>query len=516
MAFDARNRIVNPPLLAGVLREQAERFPDRTALSFEGRDFSFAELEARSNQAAQALLSLGLRPGDRLAWIAHNLATFWWAFFGAAKTGIVMTSVNWRLAPPEIAAIIADSGAKLLVCEKQFAEALTAVEGFAPPRTLILESGDENGFDALVDAAEAKTPDYRPKAEDVVVQLYTSGTTGLPKGVLLSNRCYHEIGAAGVEAGIIVPSTDDESILHALPHFHVAGVNFGIMGMSRAMPVIQHRYFNPAEIVNEVQSGPPVDSFLVPVMALMIIETAKAMNASLERFVGIYYGAAPMPEPLLNAAMKAFAKARFVQFYGMTETTGGVSWLGPAEHAHGLPQRVSAGRPLPGCTVKICDPETGRELAVGEMGEIVTRSNYVMQGYWNRPQDTAAALRDGWYRTGDAGRFDANGYLYVLDRVKDMIISGGENIYPADIENVLAAHPAILEAAIVGMPDEKWGESVKAFIVRRPGAELTGQEVVEFLRPRVAKYKLPKDVAFLDALPRNLSGKVLKTALRKM
>lgn len=515
MAFNAKDRAVNPKFMADLFREQANRMPDRVVLRFEGRDFTFSDMEARSNRAAQALLSLGLEPGDRVAWIGHNVGTFWDAFFGAAKTGIVMTPINWRLAAGEIAAIVADARARILVCERHFADVLKTVEGFRAPPTWILESKGEDCFDALIDSQEARAPAYRPKDEDVVVQLYTSGTTGLPKGVLLSNRCYFEIGAAGLEANIIVPLTEDEAMLHALPHFHVAGVNFGIMGFGRAMPVIQHRYFNPAEIVAEVQSGPPVDSFMVPAMVMMILEAAKAARASLARFAGVFYGAAPMPEPLLDAAMKAFSNARFIQFYGMTETTGGVSWLGDKDHAYGLPQRVSAGRPLPGCEVKICDPESGAELPRGATGEVVARSKFVMQGYWNRPEDTAAVLsREGWYRTGDAGRIDDDGFLYVVDRVKDMIISGGENIYPADIENVLAAHPAILEAAIVGVPDEKWGEAVKAFIVVRPGASLTGGEVVEFLRPNIAKYKLPREVAFLEALPRNPSGKILKRALR--
>lgn len=515
MDIAAADRIINPPLVADILRERARASPDRIALRFEGRDFTYAELDAGSNRTARALLALGLKPGDRLAWIARNAASFWDALFAAAKTGIVLAPINWRLAPAEIAAILRDSGARLLVGERLFIDRLETDESFAPPRAL-LESAGEDSFERLVDRQEARAPAHEPAPGGVVLQLYTSGTTGLPKGVVLTNRCYHAVGEAGLEAGILLPRSTDEAILHALPNFHIAGVNLGLMGMARAMPVIQHRQFDPAAIVKAAQSGPPLTSFFVPAMVMMILEAAKAAKASLGGFAGLAYGAAPMPEALLDAAMAAFPNARFTQFYGMTETTGGLSSLSHENHRAGLTQRLSAGKPLPGCEVRICDPETGAELSQGEVGEIVMRSRFIMQGYWNRPEETAEVIQGGWYRTGDAGRFDENGFLHVAGRVKEMIISGGENIYPAELENLLAAHPGVLEAAIVGAPDEKWGEVVKAFVVKRPGAELSAEDVTGFLRPKIARFKLPKIVVFVDALPRNSSGKILKTVLRDM
>jgi len=509
-----QERMINPPLVADIIRELAERHPRRVGLKFEGRDILYAEIEARSNRAAQALASLGLKPGDRLAWIARNVATFWDALFGCAKTAIVMTPINWRLAPAEVAAILADSGAKLLVGEKQFIEPLKST-GAALPRTMLLEDGGPDCFDRHIDAHKEAPVRYTPRSEDVLVQLYTSGTTGLPKGVLLSNRVYHATGEAGLKSGVMTPKHDDEAAFHALPHFHVAGVNFGLMGMTRTMPVIQHRQFDPAAIVRDAQTGVPLNSFFVPVMILMILEAAKAAGASLKNFAGVSYGAAPMPEALLDAAMAAMPHAEFTQFYGMTETAGSATYLTHADHAKGERRRLSAGKPWPGNEIRICDPETRRESTPGGLGEIVLRTPAIMDGYWKKPDATAAAIRDGWYWTGDAGRIEG-GYLYVLDRVKDMIIAGGENIYPAELENLLAAHPAILDAAIVGKPDPKWGETVKAFIVKRPGKELSAADVVEFLRPQIASFKLPREVAFLDALPRNPSGKILKTALRKM
>jgi acyl-CoA synthetase (AMP-forming)/AMP-acid ligase II len=509
-------RIFNAPTVSGLMEEQAAHIADEVALIFEGRTYTYAEMNARANRAAQALLGLGLKRGDRLCWLARNVATFWHALLGAAKIGVVMTPVNWRLAPAEIAGIVTDARPALFVGEKMFVDPLRSVDDFVLPRTMILESGGEDCFDRLIDAAKDIKPSFTPTRDDVVVQLYTSGTTGLPKGVILPNRCYQEVGDAGLEAGVVDPRFDNEAIMHALPHFHIAGVNFGFMGWSRSMPVIQHRQFDPALIVKEAQSGVPLNSFLVPAMIMMILQAAKTAGLPLDNFAQVSYGAAPMPEPLLDAAMAMMPKARFTQFYGMTETTGGVTVLGHEDHAKGLAQRVSAGKPLPGCEVKICDPETRDEMAPGEVGEIVAKSGFIMDGYWSKPDATHAVIRDGWYWSGDAGRIDKNGFLYVVDRVKDMIISGGENIYPAELENLLAAHPAIMESAIVGMADEKWGELVRAFIVKRPGMEVSADEVIAFLRPKIASFKLPKRVDFIDALPRNPSGKILKTALRKL
>lgn len=510
-----QREILNPPLVADLIREQARRRPDRRGLVFEGRKFAYAEMNARSNRAAQALSSLGVGRGDRFVWLARNVASFWDVLFGATKIGAVMTPVNWRLAPAEIVQIAADARPKLLIGEKRFLEGLASAGGCGQVKTMTLEAGGSDCFDALVDAQDAAEPDYRPAADDVVVQLYTSGTTGLPKGVVLTNRCYHEVNRAGAERRVIVPQTDDETILHALPHFHVAGVNFGLMGVARSMPIIQHRLFDPAAIVKEAQGSAPLNSFFVPAMIMMILEAAKTAGASLEKFAGISYGAAPMPEPLLDAAMAAAPNAVFTQFYGMTETTGALSTLLHEDHAKGSPQRVSAGKPFPGCEVKICDPVSGEETQQGETGEIVARNEFIMDGYWMKPDATAHAIRDGWYWTGDAGYMDKNGFFYVVDRIKDMIISGGENIYPAELEKLLAKHPAIAEVAVVGAPDGKWGEVVKVVAVKRPGAELDAAGVKAFLKGKIADFKLPRYIAFIDALPRNPSGKVLKTELRK-
>ena len=510
-----RPELINPPIVADRIRARAQDYPDHVGLMFEGKSFTYAQMNERASRAAQAFLGLGLKPGDRVAWLARNLATFWDALFGAAKVGVVLTPINWRLAPPEVVEIMNDAAPALFVGETMFIEPLGEVGAYAPPRTFHLETMDDKCFDCLIDRQDPIEPDYEADADDVLVQLYTSGTTGLPKGVLLTNRCYHEVGEAGLKGGVVIPRSEKETILHAIPHFHVAGVNFGLMGVQRGMTVIQHRQFDPAAIVEAAQGDAPLNAFLVPAMIMMIIETAKHLEKPLTNFAAVHYGAAPMPEPVLNAAVAAMPNARLTQFYGATETTGGVTILQHEDHAPDRKQRVSAGKPLPGCLVKICDPASGEEVAQGETGEIVTRSGFIMKGYWNRPEATAEVVRDGWYWTGDAGYKDENGYLYVVDRIKDMIISGGENIYPAELENVLAAHPGIADVAVIGAPDEKWGEVVKVVAVKRISADLGEQGVVDYLRDKIAGFKLPKYVEFIDMLPRNPSGKILKTELRK-
>jgi len=507
-------RIFSTETISAVIEEQAATQPHAHALTFEGRRFTYGEMNVRANRAANALSSLGVSRGDRVVWLARNLPSFWHTLFGASKIGAVMTPVNWRLAPAEIAAIVADAQPKIFIAEKMFLDAMAAAGAPAPENTFTLEGLGEPCFDALVDSSGDAPPAYRPQAHDIAIQLYTSGTTGLPKGVLLTNANYAASGRAGLVTGVINPRFDDETVIHALPHFHIAGVNFGLMAWMRSMPVIQHRQFDPAAIVRDAQGGAHYNSFFVPAMIMMILQAAKAAGAPLGAVSQVSYGAAPMPEPLLDAAMAAMPDARFTQLYGMTETVGAATYLVHEHHAKGLPQRVSAGKPWPDADIRVVDPSTGAPVAEGEVGEVITRSPYVMQGYWNRPDATADAIRDGWYHTGDAGRL-SGGFLYIVDRVKDMIISGGENIYPAEIENALAAHPAVLESAIVGMPDEKWGEVGKAFIVKRPGKDLSAEEALAFLKGRIASFKLPRSVAFIDALPRNPSGKILKTELRK-
>ena len=507
--------ILNPKTMGDLITEQAAREPDRIGLIFEGETFTYAQMEERSNKAAALFQSLDVHRGDRIAWIAQNLAVFWDALFGAAKIGAVLTPINWRLAPTEISQILDDSGADILVAEQGFLDSLQAVGVKLPAYVMVLGTG-AGSFEDRLETANGDKQQSGVESDDIFVQLYTSGTTGLPKGVMLSHRAYHEFANASSPLGIVNPKSDDEVALHALPHFHVAGINFGLMAIARTMPILQLRQFDPAAIVTAAQGDKPLNSFFVPAMIMMILEAAKQMQVPLTKFANMSYGAAPMPEPLLDVAMTAMPNASFTQVYGATENCGAVTYLDHENHRPGLKQRVSAGKPWPRTSLKVCDPETGESLAQGKTGEIWMQSGAVMDGYWRRDDASSEVLVDGWYKTGDAGFLDENGFLYVCDRIKDMIISGGENIYPAELENIMADHPAVMESAVIGVPDDKWGEIVKVFVVRRAGADLSADNVTDFLADKIAKFKLPRQVEFLDALPRNASGKILKTELRKM
>ena len=496
-----------------LVRAQAEIRGDRIAYMFEGENVTFADLDAASNVIANAFINAGLKPGDRVAWLAQNLGDLWRVVVGAAKCGVVLAPLNWRLAPAEINAILKDTEAKLFFAEDLFLEPLQALPDFDPPQTVSLDGG---ALDRFIGDASSSAPVFKPDPEEGVAQLYTSGTTGLPKGVVLTHRCFSEVAKVSAQANILSPSSEEEVFAHALPHFHIAGLGAGFLCFSRAMPMRQYRQFDPAAILKDAQSGPPVNTFLVPAMVMMVLETANAANLSLDRFVALSYGAAPMPLGLLNQAINAFSNASFMQLYGMTESTGGISLLAPEDHDTDKPEATSAGKPLPGVEIKVIDPATGDEAPQGETGEIIIKTPFVMKCYWNRPDATAEVLKDGWYYSGDAGRFDEKGYLYVVDRIKDMVISGGENIYPAEIENALSKHENVLETAIIGASDERWGEIVKAFVVTRDGSELELGEINDFLEDKLARFKLPRLAQTIEALPRNASGKVLKTELRKM
>ena len=373
----ASPRLLSTALIHETINQQAADRPDELALVFEDKRLTYGQLNERANQAAAAMLSLGVGRGDRVAWLAQNIDTFWYAIFGAAKIGAVLTPINWRLAPAEVVSILRDAAPSLFIVEKAFMEAIDFGDVLAPDRIYTLADGGKACFDALSSAQSANEPSYEPSLDDAVLQLYTSGTTGLPKGVVLTNGCYDGVGQAGAGLGVINPQSDDEIAIHALPHFHIAGVNFGMMAWQRSMPVYQHRQFDPAAIVKAAQEGKHLNMFLVPAMVMMILEVAKKMGVSLENVSNISYGAAPMPSALQEAAMAAMPNARFYQFYGMTETTGGLTVLQHEDHQNPI-TRSATGKPLPGCEVKICDPETGQSVPSGEVGEIVTKSNFVM------------------------------------------------------------------------------------------------------------------------------------------
>jgi acyl-CoA synthetase (AMP-forming)/AMP-acid ligase II len=484
------------------------------AVQCEGRTLTYAELDRRAGQVAGLLAAAGARPGDRIAWLGRSHEAFFEIFFGAAKARVCLAPINARLAVPEIAFILQDSGADLFfVTPEFFAAAQLVVSQVNRPIRLIGVREPCDGFDSYEALCDAATPRAltAPQAHDDVLQLYTSGTTGLPKGVRLDNRNY----SAFLELRTQVEGFDykpDDTVLIVMPLFHVAGTNISFSGLAAGGRVILLPEFSPAAVLKLVEAERVAHIFLVPAMINMLLQAPEIESADLSSLKSVAYGASPISEAVLAAATARFG-CGFIQFYGMTESTGAGTFLTPSEHRGELMR--SCGKAWPQMGVKILG-EDGAEMGVGEIGEIAIWGGMVMAGYWNRPEATAETVSpDRWLKTGDAGYRDAQGYIFVHDRVKDMIVSGGENIYPAEVENAILGCPGVADAAVIGVPDERWGEAVKAIVVPAAGAAPEPKDVIAWARERIAGFKAPKSVDFIDALPRNASGKVLRRELRK-
>lgn len=506
--------------LADVARRQAEERASAIAFRFEGEETSFAAFEAGARRAAQALLALGVRPGERVAYLGKNSPRYFQALIAASKVGAVMTPVNWRLAKPEIAYILQDAGARVLFVGSEFAALASTLLGELPEqRQLIaLESAAEGALEYAALLAACPEQDVHTPVgwEDPVLQLYTSGTTGRPKGAVLANRALlamRERDTQGAAPDWSRWSAQDVSLV-AMPCFHIGGTGWGLTGLYHGALGVVMREFDPLQVLDFIEQHRISKIFMAPAAMQIVVDQPKAASVDYSPLKYMLYGASPIPLDLLKKCMEVF-RCGFVQMYGMTETGGAIVALAPEDHDPGGNERMrSAGKPLEGVEIAILD-EAGARLPPRQVGEIATRSPGNMSGYWNLPEATANTLDcEGWLRTGDAGYQDEDGYVYVHDRVKDMIISGGENIYPAEVENAVFGHPAVADVAVIGVPDQKWGEAVKACVVLNPGAQASEAELIDWARQRIAGYKCPKSVDFVAALPRNPSGKILRRELR--
>ncbi len=506
--------------LADLLRLRAAHRPDAIAFHFEGASVSFGELDRRSNYAANGLRAIGLQPNERVAYLGKNSDAYFEMLFAVAKAGGVTCPVNWRLAPAEIAYILNDAGARVLFVGPEFAETAKTLTAEVPSlEQIICTEPNDAGLAVLSDWREAYAGDD-PKAaraeSDDALQLYTSGTTGRPKGAIISNRGILEShirykDEPGPEWN---KWTSDDVSLVAMPCFHIGGTAWGLTGVANGACGVIMREFDPTKVLDFMDAHKISKIFMVPAAMQIVVNQPRAKDVDFSRLKYMMYGASPIPLALLRQCMDVF-QCGFVQMYGMTETSGTIVALPPEDHdPEGNERMRSAGKALTGVELAILD-ENGAPLPPRAVGEIATRSAANMTGYWNLPDATAATLSDdGWLRTGDAGYLDEDGFVYIHDRVKDMIITGGENVYPAEVENALYEHADIADVAVIGVPDAKWGEAVKACIVLKPGAKLTADDVIAHAKAHIASYKCPKSVDFLDALPRNPSGKILRRALR--
>jgi long-chain acyl-CoA synthetase len=502
--------------VADISRYHDATRPDRVAIHFEGRKITYAELDRRASQVANGLIAAGVKPKARVAILSKNAPNFFELWFGAAKAGAVLVPVNFRLAPPEAAYVVNDAKAELLFVGADFYPVIENVKDeLAGVRQIVaLDGRHPEWLDYDAWAAKQKSSDpLRPiKSSDCAIQMYTSGTTGHPKGAQISHA----------NLLTLLPTVlaqwgnwhDKDINLVCMPLFHIGGSGWGLVGLYCGVENILVKDFDPAAILRMIEQYHITKALFVPAMMLFLLQAPQSRDTDFSSLELIVYGASPAPVDLIRNALKVF-RCGLAQVYGLTETTGGITYLPPEDHGeHAIERMKSCGKPMPGVEIRIVDA-MDKEVPTGEVGELICRTPQVMLGYWNLPDATTRTIKDGWFRTGDAGYVDKDGYIYIYDRVKDMIVSGGENIYPAEVESALFGHPAVADVAVIGVPDSQWGEAVKAVVVKKRGAEVSVAELIDFARERIAGYKVPRSVDFVAALPRNPTGKILKRELRK-
>ena len=498
--------------LAGIVRHHGAVRPDHDAVRGDAGVMTYGELDEASNRVARALLDASVGAGDRVAFVDKNSPEQFELLFGAAKLGAVAVPVSYRLATAEVEAVLADARPAVWVVGPDHGH-LAAV---APGDTTVLGIG---GHDALApyevwrDAQPADDPGVVADADEVALLLYSSGTTGRPKGIQLSHA---NLASSFTVWDELVGLGPDSVFLVALPLFHVGGLGWALAGLIEGATAVVVADIVPGPLAELIERDGLTHLGLVPAVIQFMLQTPGIDERDFSRVQACLYGAAPINEEVLTRAMEVIG-CTFVQAYGLTETTATVVVLRAEDHDPGGPHAHrlrAAGRPFGPHRVRIVDPASGEEVRTGEVGEIVVRSPNVMVGYWEQPELTAQAVVDGWFHTGDAGYVDDDGFVYLHDRVKDMIVSGGENIYSIEIERALASHPDVADVAVIAVPSKRWGETPKAVVVRRPGTDVTGTDLIDHCRSRLATFKCPSAVDFVDELPRNATGKVLKKELR--
>jgi long-chain acyl-CoA synthetase len=504
------------PTVGDILRHHGKTRPERVAIDFEGQRLSYRDLDRRTNQIANALIAEGMRPQARIAILSKNSPAFIELWFGAAKANVVLVPVNFRLAPPEVAYIVENAAAELLFVGADFYPLVQEIaHELKSVRRIIALDGAHSAFVdyvAWIAGQSERDPALPVLTSDCAIQLYTSGTTGHPKGAQLSHANLLTL-LPGALSQFGAWHENDVSLV-CMPLFHIGGSGWALVGLYRGVENVLMRDADPVAILRLIPELRITKAFLVPALLLFLLQIPQCHTTDFSSLELILYGASPAPIDLVRNALRAFG-CDLAQVYGLTETTGAITYLPPEDHGEHAGTRLkSCGRPMSGVGIRVVDA-VGNDVANGEVGEIICRSPQVMLGYWNAPEATNQSIRDGWFYTGDAGYVDQDGYIYIYDRVKDMIISGGENIYPAEVESALFGHPAVADVAVIGVPDDKWGEIPRAIVVKKPGVDVKPEELIDFARKRIAGYKVPRSVDFVDALPRNPAGKILKRELRK-
>lgn len=499
--------------LGYLLRRSSSKYPDKEAIVFEGRRITYREFNLRTNQRANALLELGIKKGDHVATLFLNCNEVMETFYALFKIGAVAVPLNVRLSAKELVYIINHSDSSTLIFAEEFTPLVESIRGDCKGLKNILCAGknllkDAISFDEISNKALSSEPEDRVLEEDLACILYTAGTTGMPKGVMITHK--NSVWAAAN----VVMDTDNRPeyrVLMVFPLYHSAAYTLMNTNIFIGCTTVLMKSFNPALVMETVEKERINRMTFPPTVWNFILQLPDLNRYNRDSVKSISTGAEAMPLETKKRLMDAFPNARLGESYGMTESTATITTCKPEDM---LLRPSSVGRPFTNMEVRVVD-ESGNDLGPNEVGEIIFRGPTMMKGYYKDEEGTAKAIRSGWMYTGDLGYLDKDGFLYISGRKKDIIISGGENIYPGEIEDVLYQHPDILEAAVIGLPDPVWGERVHAVVVPKEGANLTEEEIIEFCKERIASFKKPKSVSFVDRLPRNAAGKILKSVLKE-
>jgi acyl-CoA synthetase (AMP-forming)/AMP-acid ligase II len=488
--------------------------PTRAALKAGGRVVGFGDFDRITNQVANFLVSQDALPGTLIGFLGKNGFDFYFALFGCAKTRAGFVVLNWRLSPIELAAQIEDSEVRTIFIDREleslWMEACTFLPASASKAIWI---DAKNTLEALVAGQPEARPDIEVSEDDTAIQLYTSGTTGRPKGVMISHGGINHMRLCEHFEPSYVWYRGD-SFVNALPNFHLLHIGITLQCLYNGVSITIVRQFEPTAVLAAIAGERPTLMTLTPTMLQILLDHPQAASTDFSSLRLTLYAGSPISLGLIRRAI-ALMPCQFMQFYGSTESGGAASILRPKEHNLDDESKLqSCGRPLPLIEFKIIDA-SGFEVPEGRAGELFIRTPSITKGYWKQPEATAAALKEGWFRTGDIARRDADGLYYIVDRAKDMIVSGGENIYSAEVESVLSVHPAVAAVAVIAVPDDRWGEAVKALVIRREGKYVDDAELIRFCRERLAAYKVPKTIDFVHSFPLVASGKVSKKALRE-